>query len=438
MRSGGLTKYAIEVMEEQSKSHEVFHLYPGNINLVNRSVKIRQKDFQKYRTINHFELVNSLPLPLFNGIKEPSYFIKSTEKKIYYNFLKSINPEVIHIHTLMGIHKEFFECAKDMGIRIIYTTHDYFGLCPTINLYNNKGNCDNYNSGLGCASCCKNAFETKKLRLTQTNIYPYIKKLKKLKKLKKVSFSEESIQTSFNSNIDSERGREYVDLRDFYIKIFNMVDYFHFNSKLAEEIFKKHLPGISGKVISITNASIKKKIAKKKKSNKIRIGYLGPRKEYKGFFFLMNAFKQLPKEQFELHLYGDTLMLDVPDNVYLNGRYSTRDLEEIFSNIDVLVVPSLWKETFGFVGMEALSYGVPVIISSNVGSKDIVNSDIGWIYNAHCIDNLIQLLLKLDKKIIFEKADNINQKFKIINMFNHVNNIEDEIYRISEGLKLEK
>jgi glycosyltransferase involved in cell wall biosynthesis len=40
--------------------------------------------------------------------------------------------------------------------------------------------------------------------------------------------------------------------------------------------------------------------------------------------------------------------------------------------MDMLVVPSLWNETFSFVTTEALSYGTPVLVSSTVGAKDIV------------------------------------------------------------------
>jgi glycosyltransferase involved in cell wall biosynthesis len=35
-------------------------------------------------------------------------------------------------------------------------------------------------------------------------------------------------------------------------------------------------------------------------------------------------------------------------------------------------VPSICKETFSLVALEALSYGVPVMVSDNVGAKDIV------------------------------------------------------------------
>ena len=52
--------------------------------------------------------------------------------------------------------------------------------------------------------------------------------------------------------------------------------------------------------------------------------------------------------------------------------FSQPELKDIFSNADVLVAPSVWYETFGFTVLEALSYGVPVIVSDHVGAKDIV------------------------------------------------------------------
>ena len=59
---------------------------------------------------------------------------------------------------------------------------------------------------------------------------------------------------------------------------------------------------------------------------------------------------------------------------YMNAheRYNYDDLQTIFENTDVLIAPSILYETFGFTVLEALSYGVPVIISGNVGAKDIL------------------------------------------------------------------
>ena len=58
--------------------------------------------------------------------------------------------------------------------------------------------------------------------------------------------------------------------------------------------------------------------------------------------------------------------------IKVHDRYSYTELERIFDETDVLVAPSIWYETFGFTVLEALSYGVPVIISGNVGAKDIL------------------------------------------------------------------
>ena len=58
-------------------------------------------------------------------------------------------------------------------------------------------------------------------------------------------------------------------------------------------------------------------------------------------------------------------------------------MQHVFDQIDLLVVPSIWQETFGFVVLEALSYGVPVVISENVGAKDILirNPGCGILYD---------------------------------------------------------
>jgi glycosyltransferase involved in cell wall biosynthesis len=42
---------------------------------------------------------------------------------------------------------------------------------------------------------------------------------------------------------------------------------------------------------------------------------------------------------------------------------------------DLLIVPSIWFETFGFIVAEALSYGVPVLCSDTVGAQILVSPE---------------------------------------------------------------
>ena len=64
----------------------------------------------------------------------------------------------------------------------------------------------------------------------------------------------------------------------------------------------------------------------------------------------------------------------------------------------MLVAPSIWYETFGFTVLEALSYGLPVIVSDHVGAKDIVG-DNGIIISSGNVDELKNAIQALDRKI---------------------------------------
>ncbi|RRS10804.1 glycosyltransferase, partial [Escherichia coli] len=128
-RSGGLVKYAIDLMNEEADlNHEIFSLYPGRYNPIKKTKIKYEKTLSN--GIKVFELFNSLPLPLFGGIKKPKDFYRTVSIDIYIDFFKSIDVDIIHVHTLMGLHREFFESANVLGIPIVFTSHDYFGLAP--------------------------------------------------------------------------------------------------------------------------------------------------------------------------------------------------------------------------------------------------------------------------------------------------------------------
>src|SRR5574337_1261621 len=136
-RTGGLVKYATDLMEEQVRQeHEVAYLFPGRINIFNSSTKIKESKM-RITGVTSFEIINSLPLAVFGGIKNPEKFQSKVDHSVYSNLLDDFRPDVIHVHSLMGIHKEFFEVATDKEIKIIYTSHDYFGLSPNPTFYFN-------------------------------------------------------------------------------------------------------------------------------------------------------------------------------------------------------------------------------------------------------------------------------------------------------------
>lgn len=139
-RSGGLTKYAHDLMVAQIElGHNVTALYPGDMRLFCRKTKI-VKD-KNMDGIIVYELRNPLPVPLLYGLSKNDAFIDDcvVDEDDFRMFVNKIQPEVLHIHTLMGLPKRIIEIAKECGLKIVYTTHDYFGLCLKVNFINDKG-----------------------------------------------------------------------------------------------------------------------------------------------------------------------------------------------------------------------------------------------------------------------------------------------------------
>lgn len=168
-RTGGLNRYVTDLIREQSKHHQVALLYPNGYKWWERKTFILgpyTKD-----GIECYKLKNSMPLPLLFGIKNPEVFI---EKKISLNsferFFNDFKPNVLHIHTLMGLSEEILLFFKGKGVRLVYTSHDYFGICPKVNLINESGELCEGPNAIRCARCNVKAPSTLYLRLRNSSL----------------------------------------------------------------------------------------------------------------------------------------------------------------------------------------------------------------------------------------------------------------------------
>lgn len=417
-RTGGLTKYATDLMKTQVlQNNDVFLLFPGYYS-IKRNTKIKR--YTQYFGINVFEIVNPLPVPLLEGISLPKLFMeKAVPSDVYKQFLKSVNPDIIHVHTLMGIHKEFFVTAKELGIKIVFTTHDYFGLSTKPNMIDSEGKICAFEDVNKCIECNKNAYSISLIKIMQSRTYRYLKDseiVKVLKNYKKPKDNEsQQIQKDKITYSDTEQRnivQQYKELKNYYYNIFNHVDYFHYNSSIAKEVYDNFL-NTKGEIIAITHNDINdnRKIKTFIHSRALKITFLGPLDYYKGFPLLLESLKKLlarNQTNWLLNIYGNSNEARLNNNekkrILFHGRYHQGELSAIFENTDILVVPSQWRETFGFIGLEAFSHGVPVLVSENVGFKDLIrHNETGLIFkpNLFALSNIIEELIvnrnKLEK-----------------------------------------
>lgn len=182
-RSGGLTKYANDLIKEQQKEHLVYLLYPSGWNFWSRNIRFGES--VQPQDVNTIKLHNTLPIPLLFGVKTPCDFINSRvisqeELESLYNRVK---PDVFHVHTLMGLPKELLVFFKQKGVKLIYTSHDYFGICSKVNLINQDGELCSGPSAEKCEKCNETSKPTIFLRIRNSELALNLKNNKLLRRI---------------------------------------------------------------------------------------------------------------------------------------------------------------------------------------------------------------------------------------------------------------
>lgn len=414
-RTGGLTKLCVDLMAQQAKEgHTVAMLWPGQMKIVNQKVTIRKRENVRWndQDILSFEVINPLPVSFDEGIVDIAAFTQNTEEKVYKQLLDKFQPDVIHVHTLMGLHKSFLEVAKDEKIRLVFTTHDFFPICPKVTMFRQGAVCNSVQNCENCAACNATALSLNKIKILQSPIYRRLKDSKAVKKLRKRHRDEYLSESTANDiAVTTGTAEDYKRLRNYYYSLLKLMDMIHYNSSVTKKVYESIFNLQNSCVIGITHSNIKDNRKKKDfTSEELRIRYLGPMGGAKGFFILKEALDELWYKQQNFCLDVHFTPIEMAPYIKVHNRYSYAELEKIFDETDVLVTPSICYETFGFTVLEALSYGVPVIISGNVGAKDILTQGAGIVIEdieAHKLATILQEItpdkLRKINEIIVEK-----------------------------------
>ncbi len=388
LRAGGLINYSYSIAKAQyNQGHEIAIFYPGHYDLVNK--KSRIKGVSKVEGFSIYELVNPSYVAVPLGIKEPNLFLQEGNDNDYRVFLEKIKPDLIHIHTFMGFHGEFFDVIKHYPAPVVYTTHDYYTICPKTSMINEKNElCECANSE-ACARCnadCNNSFILQ--YVLQSKWYPRLKQssfMKSLKKRRKSTATVSEVNGSTANatmSITAETVSQYRKLLDRFEQNFSCVDIVHCNSTVTEQVYKQQLKNKKHFVLNITSEGItdqRKNVAELPyhRVGKVNIGFIGIRDFHKGYSILRDAGEILSDKgyDFTISFYGDEFNIDNERYPFCRemGMFPHDKLNEVCGTIDLMVIPAFWFETFGFATLEAIANGVPVLASVHTGAKDLLN-----------------------------------------------------------------
>ncbi|MBQ6218262.1 MAG: glycosyltransferase [Methanosphaera sp.] len=315
-----------------------------------------------------------------NGQWHVDYYYMETFKEIYFNVLTSLNVDLIHIQHLVKHSYDLFDLIKELKIPYVINLHDYYYICPSLNLLNDQ---NQY-----CEGKC-NSTNQCDLPIPALNNAPVINQM----------------QDSWRKiNKELLGNAEKLIVPTNYVK------------KVYSDVY----PNISSKIDIIAHGQDllenKQLLSKCPSHNeKIRVVIPGNIGISKGALL----FKQIKmydiNSQIEFHFLGVTHESITENEGILHGTYEREDYAKIIKEIkpSLTGIFSLWPETFSYTLNESWNLNIPVI-ATNIGALNerIEDRKTGW-------------LVDLDAKKIYDKIIEIsNNKIEYDSVVNNIKNIK--------------
>jgi glycosyltransferase involved in cell wall biosynthesis len=369
----GTEIYTQELSKELLKNNEVCIFY----RVSDRERKEYELRRGSYNGLNTFTVNNTFR------------FCDSFEK-FYRNYaiceqfsvaLDEVKPDIVHIQHLIFLSTTMIEAAKRRGIPVVFTLHDYWLICPQWHfLKKGLGICPGDDIS-ECAECLDYQLSIKKL---PKSIYV---RFRRLIPGSVVRAMKEAYLGIVKQRLNSPAYLEKIAQRKAHIKeLCSAVDMFISPSLFLRKKFIDF--GIPEAKIRFMPHGVNKgyfKGLKRKRSDKVRFGFIGTILPAKGVDILVKAFNMVPGDQAELKIYGklfsytgfehyprDLKRIVKNGNIRFMGEFNHNDIAGVFSGIDVLIIPSIWNENCPLTILEAFSAGTPVIASNIGGMPELI------------------------------------------------------------------
>lgn len=314
---GGTTKTNEDLMGFVSNQHEEVYMLTSNT-----------AEFKLYSMINgQLHLIYKWKLITKWDINN---FFCDEYKNIYFDVVQNFHIQLVHIRHLFKHSFDIVYVAEKLNVPVILSLHDFYFICPTINLINSDGEY--------CAGECRDC--DKKCR----NISPIIKVNGDSNKWTQEVWRRATVDIMGKCNTlitTSEYSRE------IFVKIFpEMANKFkvieHGRDFNYERFFRGEIPG----------------------KNKIRILLAGNIDYNKGEEYIISLIRTDKKKLLEFHCIG-SVTESLRQYVTYHGKYRREEFVDFVDKIKPSFVGifSIWPETYCHVLTEAWSCGIPCIVS---------------------------------------------------------------------------
>lgn len=144
-----------------------------------------------------------------------------------------------------------------------------------------------------------------------------------------------------------------------------------------------------------------------KQENLNKFLYLGRLIDYKGVEDLIKAIEKVSLSGRQIYLdivgrgpglYEKYLrrlvhLMNLETHIQFYGWRTTKEVQHLMTKAAGLVIPS-WREAFGFVALEGMALGTPLIVSRAGGLKELVSDEYALTFEAGNVDELSKALIR--------------------------------------------
>lgn len=325
--------------------------------------------------------------------------------------LREARPDVIHVQELAGLPSSLIEKAKAAGLPVVMSLHDYSPLCATVRLLDGSGTrCMRLDVGEDCARNCAAAphgdthlieetvrYETLRAksaiplvrRVDDAKLEPFVRRVSRWRSpaagrvpgAKAHPPSQSTLAASFQRRRDVNTAR------------LSMCDRLVAPSARVREIYAA-LGVDRTRIVTqrLTLPHLERLTLQRGPEVRTPLTFIAlgaGAVPSKGSRVLLEAVRLLEEagrgQNYRLIVMGFVepgvaRELDRMPAVTMPGIYRPDELEGVLNDADIGIVPSIWEEAHGFVGIELLAKGLPVIGSALGGIPEYVkDGKTGWL-----------------------------------------------------------
>jgi len=253
-------------------------------------------------------------------------------------------PDLVHLHNLLGLSFGIARAAKETGVPVVYTPYNYHLIDPM-------------------------------LYMIGQDLRPW----------EGIDFWKNSPLPRLLPDLSAAYGRRIEAAREMLQRDIDCT--MAVSTRVRDLLVQFGLPPERALVVHQVHNTVDRLAAGRGRGRThalpVRFGYLGGVMPHKGVHLIARAAQRLPEGAATFAIFGFVSdeyrrALEAADPrkaLVLHGGYSENDLPEIARHVDVMILPSLWEDCAPFAITEALAMGCPVICPETGGFPDFVRDD---------------------------------------------------------------